>query len=305
MNATRQKLPVLVNNFRAWDGLRDALHAMSVAGGGRLKYVPNEGNAGDALIAAGSWQFFDDIELRPAFGTTRTVAAGDAVIYGGGGNFVPEYTSCAEFLERCLAVNVASALVMPQTIRFENAPDDATVGGAMYGAQVLAGGYGKDTLNGITSLNASTVKKTTGATAVFTATAGTGTVTMVPYFRMHNQHYSVYWKLSNVPSDPFIATSVQPVPAPESHDNGMIHAKWSGRILSLRLSDPRPGDVLRLRRLDGTLLLTQTLTGSSKDVSLKTTSERSGQFLILEWIRDGGLHARHTVDPRLKMTGME
>lgn len=117
MNLTRQKLPVLVNNFRAWDGLRDALHAMASAGRSRLKYVPNEGNAGDALIAAGSWQFFDDIALRPEFSTTRAVVAGDAVIYGGGGNFVPEYTSCAEFLERCLAVRVASALVMPQTIR--------------------------------------------------------------------------------------------------------------------------------------------------------------------------------------------
>ncbi|MEO8154197.1 MAG: polysaccharide pyruvyl transferase family protein [Rhizobacter sp.] len=117
MNPMHTKTPVLIDNFRAWDGLRDALHLMKASGRGRLKYVPNQGNAGDALIAAGSWQFFDDIALQPEFGSTRSIASGDAVIYGGGGNFVPEYTSCAEFLERCLAVNVASALVMPQTIR--------------------------------------------------------------------------------------------------------------------------------------------------------------------------------------------
>ncbi len=110
-------LPSLIDDFSAWDGLCDTLRSMVTRRNGRLKYVPNEGNAGDALIAAGTWQFFDDIELHPEYGTVRGLKCGDAAIYGGGGNLVPEYGSCAAFLERCLAVDVASALVMPQTIR--------------------------------------------------------------------------------------------------------------------------------------------------------------------------------------------
>jgi exopolysaccharide biosynthesis predicted pyruvyltransferase EpsI len=107
----------LVEDVSAWDGLCDTLRAMVTHRGGRLKYVPNEGNAGDALIAAGTWQFFDDIEIKPEYSTVRGLRAGDAAIFGGGGNLVPEYESCKAFLERCLAVNVASALVMPQTVR--------------------------------------------------------------------------------------------------------------------------------------------------------------------------------------------
>jgi exopolysaccharide biosynthesis predicted pyruvyltransferase EpsI len=110
-------LPALIEDFSAWDELCDTLRSMVARQGGRLKYVPNEGNAGDALIGAGTWQFFDDIELHPEFATRRGLREGDAVIYGGGGNFVPEYQACRRFLERCLEVNVASALVMPQTIR--------------------------------------------------------------------------------------------------------------------------------------------------------------------------------------------
>ncbi|HET7792239.1 MAG TPA: polysaccharide pyruvyl transferase family protein [Rhizobacter sp.] len=110
-------LPALVDDSSAWDCLCDALRALFTRHGGRLKYLPNEGNAGDALIGAGSWQFFDDIELHPEYGTLRGLRAGDAAIFGGGGNLVPEYSGCRAFLERCLAVNVASALVMPQTIR--------------------------------------------------------------------------------------------------------------------------------------------------------------------------------------------
>jgi exopolysaccharide biosynthesis predicted pyruvyltransferase EpsI len=107
----------LVNDASAWDALRDALHALPVRQPGRLRYVPNEGNAGDALIAAGVWQFFDDIGLQPEYCNPRSLRAGDAAIYCGGGNLVPEYSNCQVFLERCLAVDVASALVLPHTIR--------------------------------------------------------------------------------------------------------------------------------------------------------------------------------------------
>ena len=112
-----QKGPALVRDPRAWDGLRAALMRMAEGRPRRFYYVPNEGNAGDALIAAGSWQFFEDAGLAPGYGRVRDLRAGDAVVYAGGGNLVPEYASCRRFLERCLEVGVASALVMPHSIR--------------------------------------------------------------------------------------------------------------------------------------------------------------------------------------------
>jgi exopolysaccharide biosynthesis predicted pyruvyltransferase EpsI len=117
MTPPYDKQPPIVNDLRAWEGLRDALDDMRAAQPRRLLYVPNEGNAGDALIAAGTWQFFDDLGLAPAYGSVRQIRAGDALVYAGGGNLVPEYASCQRFLERCLASDVASVLVLPHTIR--------------------------------------------------------------------------------------------------------------------------------------------------------------------------------------------
>jgi DUF1680 family protein len=97
-------------------------------------------------------------------------------------------------------------IVMPQTLRFEKAPDDATVGGVMYGIQLLAGGYGTNNLSSMPTLNATTVAKTNDDTLKFNATPSTGALTMVPFSRMHGQRYSVYWKLTNVPPDTFIQT---------------------------------------------------------------------------------------------------
>ena len=113
----RLDTPPLVDDPHAWDGLRRALQVLQARQPDRLLYVPNEGNAGDALIAAGSWQFFDDMGLAPAYGKPRDIRPGDALIYAGGGNLVPEYESCSRFLERCLQVEVDSVLVMPHTIR--------------------------------------------------------------------------------------------------------------------------------------------------------------------------------------------
>lgn len=117
MNTVPDKLPVLVNDLRAWQGLRDVLLSTQVRRPARFLYVPNEGNAGDALIAAGTWQFFDDLALDLRYGSVRDIQPGDALVYAGGGNLVPEYASCQRFLERCLVSDIDSALVLPHTIR--------------------------------------------------------------------------------------------------------------------------------------------------------------------------------------------
>jgi exopolysaccharide biosynthesis predicted pyruvyltransferase EpsI len=82
-----------------------------------LCYVPNFGNAGDALIASGTWQLFDTIGLRPRIVPVEGVSKGASAIYGGGGNLTPDYQSCARFLAQCMAVDVREVVVLPQTIR--------------------------------------------------------------------------------------------------------------------------------------------------------------------------------------------
>jgi exopolysaccharide biosynthesis predicted pyruvyltransferase EpsI len=82
-----------------------------------LCYVPNMGNAGDALIASGTWQFFDTIGLRPRVVHPRAVSKGASVIYAGGGNLPPFYQQCADFLRRCIAIDVKEVMVLPHTIR--------------------------------------------------------------------------------------------------------------------------------------------------------------------------------------------
>jgi exopolysaccharide biosynthesis predicted pyruvyltransferase EpsI len=99
-----------------WEELASVIGRFS-AGPGTLKYVPNHGNAGDALIAAGAWQFFDRLGVEPRITRRQWLRRGDCAIYAGGGNLVPEYQSCAKFLRKCLRVGVRSALVLPQTVR--------------------------------------------------------------------------------------------------------------------------------------------------------------------------------------------
>jgi DUF1680 family protein len=144
-------------------------------------------------------------------------------------------------------------LVMPQTLRFEKTPDNTNVGGAMYGAQLLAGQYGTNDLGSTPSLNASTVVKTAGTTLSFTGTASTGAVTLVPYYRMHNQRYSVYWNLTNVPPDSFIVAI-----APRDEAVSFFSSTPTLRILKslIRVDFPAPASettplTLRLFSLNG------------------------------------------------------
>jgi DUF1680 family protein len=90
-------------------------------------------------------------------------------------------------------------IVLPQTIRFEKTPDNANVGGVMYGAQLLAGAYGNNDLSTMPSLNAGTVRRVSSYPLKFSGTASTGDVSLVPYYQMHHQRYSVYWNLTNIP----------------------------------------------------------------------------------------------------------
>jgi exopolysaccharide biosynthesis predicted pyruvyltransferase EpsI len=99
-----------------WEDLDGKLLEVS-AQGGTLRFVPNHGNAGDALIAAGAWQTFDRLGLRPVMSSIDGLQTGDVALYPGGGNLVPAYEDCRMFLERCLTSDVRAAFVLPCTVR--------------------------------------------------------------------------------------------------------------------------------------------------------------------------------------------
>lgn len=99
-----------------WQELEETVTGLALAAP-VLRYVPNTGNAGDALIASAVWQLFDLLKVAPLVTRTRDVSGGDIALYAGGGNLVPEYQDCARFLERCLAVKIKQALVLPHTVR--------------------------------------------------------------------------------------------------------------------------------------------------------------------------------------------
>jgi uncharacterized protein len=166
-------------------------------------------------------------------------------------------------------------LVIPQTLRFEKTPDNATVGGAMYGAQVLAGGYGTNNLTTMPTLSAATISKINVDTLIFNATPSTGALTMVPFSRMHGQRYSVYWNLTNVPPDTFIVAV-----APRAGAVSFITAAPKLRILKslIRVDFPAPASeitplAIRLFSLNGVQVISinRSITKGERSMTLRTS----------------------------------
>lgn len=79
-------------NFRPLDIDNTAL-LNELKKAGRFTYIPNPGNLGDMLIGAATLQFFAQNNLPcTLYGENGcSVAAGDTVVYGGGGAWIPDY----------------------------------------------------------------------------------------------------------------------------------------------------------------------------------------------------------------------
>lgn len=80
-------------------------------------YYPNPGNAGDALIAAATWQVFDRLGIHPQAMRPPDFPEDADIILGGGGNLVPYYQDMRFALERCLERGVRKCLLLPHSIR--------------------------------------------------------------------------------------------------------------------------------------------------------------------------------------------
>ena len=77
---------------REWLDLRSYLRAL---GPEVVHFHPNPGNGGDALIALATLQLFDECGVRYRIWRDGDETAGETIVYGGGGNLVPPYPSCA------------------------------------------------------------------------------------------------------------------------------------------------------------------------------------------------------------------
>jgi exopolysaccharide biosynthesis predicted pyruvyltransferase EpsI len=84
---------------------------------GNVVYYPNPGNAGDALIATATWQCFDRLGIRPRVTRPKNFPRHGDVILGGGGNLVPPYRYMAEALQACLDKPIGRCLLLPHTVR--------------------------------------------------------------------------------------------------------------------------------------------------------------------------------------------
>jgi hypothetical protein len=82
-----------------------------------ILFIPNPGNAGDALIAHATRQLFDRLELDYEWVNDyrRLDPRGRVVIYGGGGNLVPLYAEASEAL-RWADGRARRLILLPHTV---------------------------------------------------------------------------------------------------------------------------------------------------------------------------------------------
>ena len=93
---------------------------------------------------------------------------------------------------------------LPMTLTRESTPDNASVQGVKHGPIVLAGAYGTNNLSSMPTLDPATLQATT-TPLEYTATASTGAVRLIPFYKMHGQRYTVYWVVNATTLPPFVA----------------------------------------------------------------------------------------------------
>ncbi len=84
--------------------------------GRKVVYFPNPGNAGDSLIASGTYQAFRRAGMSFSLYSAGMDVRGQTVFIGGGGNLVPLYKEAREALEAVLP-DAGRIVVLPHTVR--------------------------------------------------------------------------------------------------------------------------------------------------------------------------------------------
>ncbi|MFK3979175.1 beta-L-arabinofuranosidase domain-containing protein [Micromonospora sp. NPDC050397] len=132
-------------------------------------------------------------------------AAGAQLLVNGAASGVTPTPGSYAQLNRTWSTGDVVDLTLPMALTREATPDNASVQAVKYGPIVLAGQYGTSNLSSMPTLNPSTLAPA-GTPLRYTATASTGTVTLLPFYQTHGQRYTVYWSVLDVPPPaPFAA----------------------------------------------------------------------------------------------------
>lgn len=97
-------------------GLRIMEEFLRQFAGEEVLYWPNPGNAGDSLIAAGTYQAFRRTGVRGRTIDDSADVSGKTVLLGGGGNLVPAYAEMRRAVERFQG-SAGRLVILPHTIR--------------------------------------------------------------------------------------------------------------------------------------------------------------------------------------------
>ncbi|AWB26150.1 polysaccharide pyruvyl transferase family protein (plasmid) [Methylobacterium currus] len=81
-----------------------------------LIYFPNRGNAGDSLIALGTYNFFSKIGVKWTLMDDDTSIDNRILVIGGGGNLVPLYNTVSDLIAKSIG-RVKKLILLPHTIR--------------------------------------------------------------------------------------------------------------------------------------------------------------------------------------------
>ncbi|GIF50705.1 hypothetical protein DFJ67_1882 [Asanoa ferruginea] len=118
---------------------------------------------------------------------------------------------------------------LPMSLVLEPTPDNSTVRAVKHGPIVLAGQYGSSNLSGLPTLTASSLQPSS-TPLQYTATASTGAVTLLPFYKTHGVRYTVYW---NVTSTPTLPAFVAHYPFDEASGTTAADATGNGRTATL------------------------------------------------------------------------
>ncbi|MEQ4304625.1 beta-L-arabinofuranosidase domain-containing protein [Plantactinospora sp. B6F1] len=107
-------------------------------------------------------------------------------------------------IDRSWASGDVVEISLPMALTREATPDNSTVQAVRHGPIVLAGAYGTTNLSALPTLDPASLRPTSNPLR-YTGTASTGTVTLLPFYQMHGQRYTVYWTVTGTPPAPFVA----------------------------------------------------------------------------------------------------
>ena len=66
--------------------------------GKKIIFVPNPGNAGDSLIALGTYHLLKKIGINYVNGNWYDEYENSEILFGGGGNLIGIYQNCEQFI---------------------------------------------------------------------------------------------------------------------------------------------------------------------------------------------------------------